>query len=429
MSSFFHPAAALMRRLSLIHKLFLLMALYLMPLVVVIMLTLTPSDNAGKAAASEQPAVTEPTRADPGDATHNTGEGGMDPPWMGLGGYLMFLFYVTGAVVTGIRASVAEIERRVGLLSAGDLRGHGSIEGRDEFARIAQTLDTLAGTWKGILQGIGRTSDQVATASEELSAITAQNNQGSAQRNQEIEHVAGAIGEMSTTAHSVAANAEQAAQAAHAADQAAKDGSQRAQSALHGIDALVNELEHTATVIHELKQKSGGIGMVLDVIKGVAEQTNLLALNAAIEAARAGEQGRGFAVVADEVRTLASRTQSSTQEIHAMIARLQESAANAVSVMEQAREQGQSGKAAVEQTVVALSSISAAVATINDMNTRIASGAEEQSAVAAEIGRNVGNISHICTENSQGTLHIAAASEELALLAASLQTVVGRFRA
>jgi len=244
----------------------------------------------------------------------------------------------------------------------------------------------------------------------------------------EIDQVATAMNEMSATVQEVARNAEQAAHAAQNADQCAKSGALVATEAMGGIDALVSEVERSAGAIHELEAESENIGMVLDVIKGIAEQTNLLALNAAIEAARAGEQGRGFAVVADEVRTLASRTQKSTQEIHHMIERLQAGASNAVRVMEAARGKGKLGVEQVERAAESLAEIAGAVATINDMNTQIASAAEEQSAVAEEINRNVVNISHGSVQSARGTEQAALASGELARLATDLHQLVAQFK-
>jgi methyl-accepting chemotaxis protein len=261
-----------------------------------------------------------------------------------------------------------------------------------------------------------------------MSSITEQATHSVRQQQNEIDQVATAMNEMTATVQEVARNAEQAAQAAQQADHSAQNGASVAGSARREITGLVDEVETSAGVIQELQSESENIGMVLDVIRGIAEQTNLLALNAAIEAARAGEQGRGFAVVADEVRTLASRTQKSTEEIHHMIERLQSGASNAVKVMTQARGKGQGGVGEMGRVTDTLGEIARAVASINDMNTQIASAAEEQSAVAEEINRNVSNISQGSAQSAQGTEQTAFASMELARLAADLQTLVARFK-
>jgi len=194
------------------------------------------------------------------------------------------------------------------------------------------------------------------------------------------------------------------------------------------INHLADDVEQGASAVNQLREDSENVGTVLDVIRGIAEQTNLLALNAAIEAARAGEQGRGFAVVADEVRTLAGRTQESTQEIQEMIESLQTGSKEAVELMTQSSEQTLSGVQQTGKAGEALTAIANEVERINDMNTQIASAAEEQSSVAEEINHNVVSISQVTSETAQGAEQTARASEDLANLATDLQNMVARFK-
>lgn len=313
-------------------------------------------------------------------------------------------------------------------VSKGDISMRCDLVSHDLVGDLVKSFNDMAQSLRGMIGEITGSTAQLAAAAEQLTTITENTSHGIRRQQAEIDQVATAVNEMVATVQEVARNAEQAARAAQEADQSAKSGALVATEAMGGIDALVNEVERSAGAIHELEAESENIGMVLDVIKGIAEQTNLLALNAAIEAARAGEQGRGFAVVADEVRTLASRTQKSTQEIHTMIERLQSGASNAVKVMEKARAQGKKGVDQVEKAAESLAMIAGAVATINDMNTQIASAAEEQSAVAEEINRNVVNISQAAVQSAAGSQQTASSSEDLARLAAQLQDLVGRFK-
>jgi methyl-accepting chemotaxis protein len=302
------------------------------------------------------------------------------------------------------------------------------VTGNNGISDAGREFNKMLDKFRTIVEQVSSSSAQLASASTQMSSVTEEASQGVRTQRGEIEQVATAMNEMSATVQEVARNAEQAAHAAQSADQSAKSGALVATEAMGGIDALVSEVERSAGAIRELEAESENIGMVLDVIKGIAEQTNLLALNAAIEAARAGEQGRGFAVVADEVRTLASRTQKSTQEIHTMIERLQAGASNAVRVMEAARVKGKLGVDQVERAAESLAEIAGAVATINDMNTQIASAAEEQSAVAEEVNRNVVNISHGSAQSARGTEQAALAGGELARLATDLHRLVAQFK-
>jgi len=244
----------------------------------------------------------------------------------------------------------------------------------------------------------------------------------------ETDQVATAIHEMTATVEEVARHAADAARAAQETDREAEAGSQVVEQAIVAIEALAGVVESAGQVIGRLSDDSREIGAVLDVIRGVAAQTNLLALNAAIEAPRAGEQGRGFAVVAAEVRTLASRTQDSIQDIQGKIERVQSGSAGAVAVMDQGRVRAGEGVAQARQAGASLRAIAAAIARINDMNTQIASAAEEQSAVAEEINRNIQSLSQSVGQIADGSTQAAAASGELARLAASLQDSSGRFK-
>jgi methyl-accepting chemotaxis protein len=332
------------------------------------------------------------------------------------------------ATITGIGRAVAELERVSSQLAEGNLTAHAAYQGKDELGRVALAFNRMAERFHGMVQQLSGATSQLAAAAEETSAVTEQTSAGIRQQQSETEQVATAMNEMTATVQEVAHSAASAADAAHKADDEATSGKQVVNRTIDVIDSLANEVEKAAGVIHQLEQDSDKIGTVLDVIRGIAEQTNLLALNAAIEAARAGEQGRGFAVVADEVRTLASRTQQSTAEIQGMIEKLQTGAANAVKVMETSRNQAQAGVEQVAQAGVSLDSITRAVGTINDLNAQIASAAEEQSSVAEEINRNIVNISQVAEQTNQGAQQTAAASEELARLAEQLQGLVGQFR-
>ncbi len=286
---------------------------------------------------------------------------------------------------------------------------------------MTQSLRTLIGRIGG---GIG----QIATAAEQLSSVTAQTSAGVQNQRLETEQVVTAMHEMSATVQEVAQNAEQASLAAGEADRQARQGDLVVQDAVVQVGNLAVEVEQSTNAIEALHAESGRIGSVLEVIRAVAEQTNLLALNAAIEAARAGEQGRGFAVVADEVRALARRTHDSTEEIEGLIGNLQRVAKQAVEQMQSSRDLTQRTVELAQEAGAALGRITESVSTIEQMNQQIAAAAEEQSAVAENISESVTRVHDIGEQSASASEQTAASSAELARLGVELQGLVRHFR-
>lgn len=339
---------------------------------------------------------------------------------------LSVMFVIISIVGRGLHRTISMMEN----ISAGDgdLTQRLPVKGKDELSQLAVAFNQFVDKIHHVVSLVSSATMQVGAASEELSANSEESHRQVINTQSETDQVATAMNEMTATAQEVARNAAQAAESASKADEASGVGRQVVDKTLASINALAQEVESATEVIHRLEADSEGIGKVLDVIRGIAEQTNLLALNAAIEAARAGEQGRGFAVVADEVRTLAQRTQESTREIQDMIERLQAGATDAVGVMDRGRSQAQ---ASVEQAAGAgesLRAINESVGSISEMNAQIASAADEQTAVAEEINRNIVNISNGVSQTTQSAQQTADASEELARLAADLQALVGQFK-
>lgn len=310
----------------------------------------------------------------------------------------------------------------------GDLTRRLDDEGDNEISRLSKAFNSFAEKVRAMVSQVYGSTTQLASAAEEMSVIMVETHRDTQQQQSETSQVVTAMNEMTATVQEVARNATEAASAASSADIASAEGKQVVISTMSAIESLSSEINEAANVISQLEKDSENIGTVLDVIKGIAEQTNLLALNAAIEAARAGEQGRGFAVVADEVRTLASRTQQSTQEIQEMIEKLQVGAQSAVKVMDDSRSKAEDSVTQAAKAASSLETITNSVSLIKDMNTQIATAAEQQSAVAEEINRNILNISEIVDRTADGASQTSTASHELADLAIQLQQLVNQFK-
>ncbi|UTV29942.1 HAMP domain-containing methyl-accepting chemotaxis protein [Photobacterium atrarenae] len=313
-------------------------------------------------------------------------------------------------------------------LASGDLTLHIPKTGQDETGRLLVSIQHTSDQLRSMITTISGASTELASAAEELAVTTEQASRGIVEQERETELVATAMNEMAATVHDVADNAAKAADAANKADTQADAGSQVVSETIASINLLSERVSDSSEKLHEVEQEVLNIGRILDVIREIAEQTNLLALNAAIEAARAGEQGRGFAVVADEVRVLAQRTQGSTEEIQTLIEQLQSGMQDAVAVMHQGKEQAGRSVAQAGDTGAALQAITQAVTQISDMNMQIASAAEQQSSVAESIIENVVNVKRIAEENAVAAGQSKNASSEIAQLSEQLKALVARFR-
>jgi methyl-accepting chemotaxis protein len=318
--------------------------------------------------------------------------------------------------------------KKATIIASGDLTQKIEVHSKDEIGELLNAINGMRQKLLDMLSDISETTDQLSTASEEMSSITIQTSDTIHSQRSETEQVATAMNEMTATVQDVAVNISHTANAADQANEQTREGSQIVQQAINQINKLADQVENSSQTINELEQHSEAINTVLDVIKGIADQTNLLALNAAIEAARAGEQGRGFAVVADEVRTLAGRTRQSTDEINEMIEKLQSGSRQAVTVMNQSRDEAKSAVELATKTGTALTTITQAVGKINEMSTQIASAAEEQGTVAEEINRNIVKINEMSSQTSDGASETAEASKNLAHMATELRGLVESFR-
>lgn len=335
---------------------------------------------------------------------------------------LLSLWLVNRNIIEPTRSLIEHIAR----LSQGQFANRVDASRADELGRLAVAANTLRDFLAETFNDLQQSAANLDSASGELNTISTLMAQGAGEQFSRTDQVATAMHEMSATAQEVARHAGDAAHAADAADHAAQQGEAVMQSTIHSITAIRSEITSTAEVVRRLEGDSECIGKVLDVIRGIAEQTNLLALNAAIEAARAGEAGRGFAVVADEVRTLAQRTAESTAEIHQIIDSVQTGALNAVRAIESGQQRSEQGVEQVTEAGRMLQNITEAVEAIRDMNRQIATAAEEQTAVAEDISRNLTEITSIATTNQQHVERTQAASQNLHSLSLQLSDVTRR---
>lgn len=331
-------------------------------------------------------------------------------------------------VLTSITRPLSRVNDMLNIVASGDLSRKLDDSGKDEFAVLSRNCNTVIDSLRNLITGIVSRSTQLATAAEQTSAVTAQSTTAIEEQRTQVEQAASATTEMSSTSQSVLSSANDALGEIKQADDEAERIKGISNRNRMTIEQLASEVEDASQVINKLQQDSASIGGILDVIRGIAEQTNLLALNAAIEAARAGEQGRGFAVVADEVRTLASRTQESTQEIQNMIEVLQTGAEKAVSVMETGKKQASECVVQSGEAEKALEVITHAVHEAFDRSSQIASAAEEQSTVAHEISENLESIVAIAEQTTSGSQQTAQSSSEVAQLAEELQQSVREFK-
>jgi methyl-accepting chemotaxis protein len=330
---------------------------------------------------------------------------------------------VTRMITRPIYQSVQSASR----VASGDLSQAIAVGGQDETGQLLKALSNMQGSLKGTVQQIASASDQLASAAEELTAVTDDSSRGLLRQNDEIQQAATAVNQMTAAVEEVARNAASASQVStQTADDALK-GQHQVQQAVSAMNTMTVEITDSTQRVEALAGQIRDITKVLDVIRGIAEQTNLLALNAAIEAARAGEQGRGFAVVADEVRALAHRTQVSTGEIESMITLVRKGADEAVQAMGKSQAIAVNTQTLATEAGLALERISAGVSQINERNMVIASAAEEQAQVAREVDRNLVNIQDLSAQTAAGANQTSASSQELSRLAVSFNTMVGKF--
>jgi methyl-accepting chemotaxis protein len=335
----------------------------------------------------------------------------------------MLLRYIVIRPLSVLRNTVEEVEANA------DLRPRVDLKVNDEFGNVASAVNSMLERFQPTIQELTASMDGLVAHAEELSNVAERSEAGTAEQENQTNQLTLAVGELSSAAQEVASSAAQAEEAARQALSSASNGQGVVSGVVDDIALLADRIENAGGVVGQLAEGTGRIGQVSEAITAIAEQTNLLALNAAIEAARAGEQGRGFAVVADEVRNLAQRTQDATQEIREIIDQLERSSEEAVLVMAQGKEDADRSVTESRVAGTALEEISAAVSSINDMNARIATAAEEQSLMVDEVNRNIVSINEVTGKAAEGARQTSTSSEEVASVAARLDAMIRQFKA
>lgn len=342
----------------------------------------------------------------------------------GLAMGILFAIMITRGIVNPLGLLVRQANR----IAEGDLSQDIKHQRQDELGQLMDQMQHMTLNLRQLVSELHQSATHIASSAEELSSVSEQSRSGVNQQRMELEQVSTAMNEMAATVQEVARHAETAFGSARTADGEASDGDQKVTLTISQIGKLSDEIRESLQTINQLEAESLNIGSILDVIKGVAEQTNLLALNAAIEAARAGEQGRGFAVVADEVRALAQRTQKATAEIETLIFGLQKKAQESVAMMEESTATALDTVTIANEAGASIHAITRSVSDIQQMNSQIATAAEEQSTVAEEINRSVFSIREVSDHSAAATEQTAASSAELARQGSELQRLISRFQ-